>query len=209
MSFRRSINSVALCAAAVVALGACSGDSTGPRSRLSTEEASVLAMQLNMTLTEAMPTTYAAARIGANGSLAPEQISMSVDRSVACPMGGESHVIASLAGTVDNDTQSMDVNLTGSQSPANCGFDVNGVTFHTNGDPSLVSTAHIVMANGLPTGTLSFSGKGKFNWTADDGREPGSCSVDYIMTLNYTTQRAVVHGSFCGAKLDYDGPMNG
>jgi hypothetical protein len=204
---RRSFEYIALLALAASA-AACSGDSTAPRSRLSSEEAAGLAMQLNYTLSAAMPTTAAvASRMGVSASSAPEPISFSVDQQVACPMGGESHVVASMSGTVDNATESMDVTLNGSQSPANCGFDVNGVTFHTNGDPSLESTAHVVMVNGLPAGIMSFTGKGKFSWTADDGREPGSCSVDYTMTLNYTTQRAVVHGSFCGTNLDYDGPL--
>ena len=206
MFLSRSLQRLALVALATAA--ACSGDSTAPRSRLSASEASVLAMQLNTTLTEAMPTTVAAAaRMGMSASTAPEEISLSVDRVVACPLGGESHVVASLTGTVDNETESMDVTLNGSQSPASCGFDVNGVTFHTTGDPSLESTAHVVTSHGEPVGSMSFSGKGKFNWTASDGRGPGSCSVDYTMTLNYTTNRAVVSGTFCGTKLDYNGPM--
>ena len=205
MIARRSFQRVAVLLLATAA--ACS-DSTAPRSPLSRDEAAGLAMQLNFMLTAAMPTTAAAvSRMGVSASSAPEPISLSVDQVVACPLGGQSHVVASLSGTVDNATESMDVTLNGSQSPADCGFDVNGVTFHTTGDPSLESTAHLVTVNGAPSGAMSFSGKGKFNWTADDGRAPGSCSVDYSMTLNYTTNRAVVHGSFCGVKLDYDGPM--
>jgi hypothetical protein len=191
----------------LVTAAACSGDSTSPRSSLSGDEAANLAMQLNLALTAAMPTTAAAAaRMGIAASSAPQPITVSVDRTVPCPMGGQSHVVASLAGSLDTETESMDITLTGSQSPANCGFDVDGVTFHTNGDPSLVSTAHIVTANGLPVGTLTFGGKGKFNWNASDGRA-GSCSVDYTMSLDYTAQRAVVSGSFCGTRLEYNGPM--
>jgi hypothetical protein len=83
---------------------------------------------------------------------------------------------------------------------------VDGVIFHTNGDPNLESTAHIVTANSLPVGPLTFGGKGKFNWNASDGRA-GSCTVDYTMSLDYTAQHAVVSGSFCGTRLEYNGPM--
>jgi hypothetical protein len=227
---RRSLTLVAA-AAFLVGPAACS-DSTAPNGTMTPEEARELALQMGLHLSggasasaasasaasasaaSASAASAAAASAAAgdaqlNAVPAPFEYSVT-DVEVPCPRGGNTLVSATIEGTYDDkgtfdevdDAVVADVN--GTQRLNNCGYEVHGKTFRLTG--SLTMTAHVEIDHGLPVGTHTASVTGEFTWRASDGRR-GTCAVSYNATANYTTDRAVVNGNFCGSTVQFDGPL--
>jgi hypothetical protein len=194
--------------ALALSLVACGGDSTGPKGTLSADESTELAMQLASTV-QGSAATSASAQMsrhvdGLNLSAAP--VSLNLDTTVPCPLGGQTHLTLAVSGTVDQQTQTATLDLTGTNTPQECGYHVKQTTVHVTGHPSLTSTAHVSVDHGQPVGLQSFTAGGGFSWSTDDGRS-GSCTLEYTASANYTTNVVAVHGSVCGTTIDYSGPI--
>jgi hypothetical protein len=191
--------------AALLSVAACS-DSTAPNGTLTPEETSELALQMGINFAADVPASAAAAGAGgASFNAIPAPFSVNVDDvNVPCPRGGNTRITATVSGTIDEATESANLNVSGTQRPNDCGYDVHGKTIRITG--SLTATAHVEVANGLPVGTHTASLAGEFSWRASDGRR-GSCSVNYNATANYTTNVAAVNGNFCGTTIQVTGPL--
>jgi hypothetical protein len=199
-------------AGALLLAAACS-DSTAPNGVLTVDETSELAAQMGIHLADAFSTpAMSAARIdaartsAARTSAVPAPFGVTVDLTVPCPRGGSARITANVTGTIDEATESVIADVTGTQRPNNCGYDVHGKTIRVTG--SLTATAHAEIEHGVPVRTQRASVEGQFSWVASDGRR-GSCSVKYTATANYTTNVATVDGNFCGSTIQVTGPITG
>jgi hypothetical protein len=189
-------------------LTACGGDATGLKGSLSADESAQLAMQLGSTVAaQAASSAQASMTRSVPGlNLAAVPVSLNVDATVPCPLGGQTHLTLAVSGSVDQLAQTATMDLTGTNAPANCGYRVRQAIVHVTGTPSLTHTAHVSVDHGLPVGTQTFSTNGSFSWTADDGRS-GSCSIESTTTADYSANTVTVHGSICGTTIDYSGPL--
>jgi hypothetical protein len=193
-----------LAVAALVSVASC-GDSTAPNGPLTAEEARELAAQMGASFVGDLSSSAASAvGGGATFNAIPAPFSFSVDLNVECPRGGTARLTLDMTGTIDEATESLTADLTGTQRPNNCGYPVHGKTISTTG--SLTVNAHVEIENGLPVGTHTVSLVGEFDWRASDGRR-GTCTVNYNATANYTANVATVSGNFCGSTIDFTGPL--
>jgi hypothetical protein len=192
--------------AALLSAAACS-DSTAPKGSLTSDEVSELAVQMGKHFAGAFSGSAALASKGqAQSSTIPATIRVNVDLNVPCPRGGASHLTATVDAVVDEATESVTADVTGSQDPKDCGLEVKGKTIWVTG--TLTSAAHATVVNGLPVGEQRASLEGSFSWRASDGRR-GSCDVNYLAKANYTTNIATVNGSFCGQTIQITAPLTG
>lgn len=190
--------------AALLSAAACS-DSTAPNGTLTPEEASELALQMGANFGAGFSASAGSASAGgARLNAIPAPFSVSVDVNVPCPRGGNTRLTATISGTVDGATESVNANVSGTHRPNDCGYDVHGKTIRTTG--SLTATAHVEVVNGAPVGTQTASLVGEFSWQASDGRR-GTCAVNYNATANYTSNVATVNGNFCGSTIQFTGPL--
>jgi hypothetical protein len=197
--------SITLTLAAVLLSAAACSDSTAPKGSLTPDEISELAVQMGAHFASAFSGSAALASKGqVQSSAIPATIRVNVNLDVPCPRGGSSHLAASVDAVVDQATESVRADVTGSQGPKDCGFDVKGKTVWVTG--TLTSTAHAEVVNGLPVGEQRASLDGSFSWRASDGRH-GSCDVSYLAKANYTTNIATVNGSFCGQTVELTAPL--
>jgi hypothetical protein len=190
--------------AALLSAAACS-DSTAVKGSLTAQESSALALQMGTLMARGLSASASVA--GAGGvqlNAIPAPFSLSVNFEVPCPKGGKTRLKATLSGQVENSTQSITADATGTNEPDDCGFDVEGKTIWVTG--LLTSSAHVDVANGVPVRENRASLKGRFHWRASDGRS-GDCDVDYTAEANYLTNVADVNGNFCGATIRFTGPL--
>jgi hypothetical protein len=191
--------------AALLTAAACS-DSTGPVGSLTPEETNELARQMGVGLTADLAASASASADGPRLSAVPEPLDGDFTVTAPCPRSGRTRITGSVDGTFDYETESGVIDVTATQTPEDCGFDVHGKVIRVTG--SLTATAHVELANGLPVGTHTATLVGEFSWRASDGRR-GSCSVNYTATANYTTNVGTVNGTFCGTSIQVTGPLTG
>ena len=193
--------------AALLSAAACK-DSTAPDSTLTAEETSELALQIGMQLSGGFAASTAsapsAAPHGASLSAIPMPFSVVVNVKLPCPRGGNTQLTATTSGVVDETTQSVTADVTGTQRPTDCGLDVHGKTFRITGE--LTARAHAAVKDGVPVGEQTASLDGSFRWRDDSGRH-GTCTVNYRASANYTTHVAVVNGNFCGTTVSVTAPI--
>ncbi|MFN2564085.1 MAG: hypothetical protein ABR499_03630 [Gemmatimonadaceae bacterium] len=196
---------LALFLGAVLLSAAACSDATAPNGDLTPEEARELAAQIGIHLSAAIAEGTSSASAGsASLNAIPTPFSFSADVTVRCPRGGTARLMGTISAIVDKATRSITADVTGTHRPNDCGFPVHGKTFRTTG--SLSGTAHFEAENGLPVGTHTATLSGEFSWRASDGRR-GTCTVNYTASANYTTNVAVVNGSFCGSTIQFTGPL--
>lgn len=207
MSPLRSRPTALILAAAMLVVAACS-DSTAPNDVLSADEANELARQMGIALADGLVGSATAAVPGGIGSAqvaaVPAPFNVSIDVNVPCPRGGKTRVTATVNGTIDEATESLTADVTGTQRPDNCGYDVYGKVIRVTG--TLTTTAHAQIENGLPVGVQRATLNGEFSWAASDKRG-GSCSVNYTAAADYTNNVATVNGSFCGSTITVTAPI--
>jgi hypothetical protein len=189
---------------------ACSNETTGPRGSLTNEELANLAFQIGTHFAGSIPgPTLSFSKSGSSVTIAvPAPFSINFAVTVDCPRGGRTGLDVHVAGTIDNATQSMEADAEVGHTPRNCGFDVHGKVVRVSG--TLESTAHVEVVNGLPVGeqraSLRTPAGEELAWETSDGRS-GRCALNYTAVANYTTNRATVNGSFCGATISVDAPL--
>jgi hypothetical protein len=194
--------------AALLSAAACSSDSTGPRGSLTNDELAALALQMGTHFAGSFSGSAASFSKGeASFSAIPAPFSFTVNVSVPCPRGGKTDVAAQVSGVIDHAAQSVKADASGTHTPKECGFDVDGKTIWVSGE--LETAAHVEVVNGVPKGEQSASLRTPgepISWRTSDGRS-GSCAINYTAKANYDTNRAVVNGSFCGSTVSFDGPL--
>jgi hypothetical protein len=190
--------------AALLSAAACS-DSTGVKGSLTAAESRALAIQMGTHMARGLSGSASAASAGgAQLNATPAPFSLSVNFEVLCPKGGKTRLKAAFSGQIENSTQSITADATGTNEPNDCGFDVEGKTIWVTG--LLTSNAHVDVVNGVPVRENRASLEGSFRWRSSDGRS-GNCDVAYTAKANYTTNVADVTGNFCGASIQFTGPL--
>jgi len=191
-------------------VSACSADVLGSKGSLTADESAELAMQISSTIQSSAGTSAAASMTrrpstpGLNFASVP--VSLNLDTTVPCPLGGQTHLTLSVSGTVDQTAQTAALDLTGTNAPQDCGYHAKHVKVSVTGTPNLTQTAHVSVDHGVPTGVQSFSSNGSFDWSTDDGRS-GSCSLNYTATADYGNSTVTVNGTVCGTTIQYSGPL--
>ena len=194
----------------VAAAAAGGGDSTGPRGGLTQREATALALQLSGVASAASggmaSPAIAAPQSSAAFAVIPSPINLGMQTTVPCPKGGSAKVSVTIAGTIDQATQSITADVTGSFVPTACAVTADAVTLTLSGPPGLETATHVSVVNGQPTGVQTLSVTGGFTWASSDGRS-GSCTVDYKATADAAANKATLKGTVCGTVVDYSGPL--
>jgi hypothetical protein len=193
--------------AAALLSAACS-DATAPDSVLTADESSELAVQMGRHLSGGLAAATASAApapaTGVSFNAVPVPFSVAVKVRLPCPKEGFTQLTATTSGVVDEATQSVTADVTGTNRLSNCGLDVHGQTFRITGE--LTARAHAVIKNGVPVGEQTASLEGTFRWRAEDGRH-GRCTIQYSASANYTTNVALVNGNFCGTTISVTAPI--
>lgn len=195
------------------ALAACGDSSTAPRGALQADEVVALAQQFDAMAVGgisgsgimASRAPRASGEQGFSAALMP--VSLTVEATVPCQNGGESRISFAVSGQVDPEAGSMNIDVTGTQSPQRCAFPLKDLVFTVTGTPGLTSTAHLAMTNGAPTGLQTSSTTGSFDWSSSDGRS-GHCTVNYATEVNFAAGTSKVDGTFCGTTIHYSGPLS-
>ncbi len=190
---------------ATLALGACK-DATSPTSQMKTDEAQSLALMMAASgdvYAAAYPVTDVVSLETARAAMQPVNATYTASRP--CPKGGTVVPSATITGNVDPVAHSATLDLTGSETRANCAYQVQTNTITVNG--TLDITAHVNIVASLPSGAQTFTEKGSFTWTSSDGRS-GTCNVDLSASAVFgTTMQRTVHAEFCGRTLDFTGTI--
>jgi hypothetical protein len=189
----------------LAAAAACS-DATGPKNALTKDESTELAAQLGNAVlgapTSASGPSFDRVPMGASESSAPTTTTVHISaESLPCPQGGTTTITVDIIATVDRSTHSMTADVTGTNAPQECGFYAKRSVLFITGTPSITTTAHVEITNGLPSGAQTVSGKGSFDWKTKDGRS-GSCQVDYEVTRDFGAHTRTIKGTFCGSTIE-------
>lgn len=193
---------------------ACGESSTSPTGKLQADEAAAVALYFDTMAASSVASSGAlAARTpgatgGAGFSATMAPVSLTVESTILCPRGGETHLSFALTGQVDPQTNSLDVDLTGTHAPAACAFPSKELTITITGTPGLTSTAHLSMVNGAPSGVQTSSTTGSFDWSTSDGRS-GHCEVAYTTEVDFAAGTVKVDGNFCGTTIHLSGSRMG
>jgi hypothetical protein len=207
----KSVTPRRIAAFVLAAATAACGDSTAPRGGLTQREAEALALQLSGVASAASGGSVGRSIEAPQGSIAfavvPSPVNLGMQTTVACPKGGSAKVSVTIVGTIDQTTQSITADVTGSFVPTGCAVTADAVTLTLSGSPGLATATHVSVVNGQPTGLQTLSVTGGFAWTSSDGRS-GSCTVDYKATADAAANKATLTGSVCGTVVDYSGPLS-
>ena len=129
----------------------------------------------------------------------PITIDYNVTVTAPCPEGGEVSVAASIAGTIDDQTESGTLSMSVTSSLSSCAFSEDGVMITINTNPDLVLAGALNWENGNPVGTQVFTYTGGFSWSTSDGRE-GSCTID-LLVEQAEDGSTVESGTICGETI--------
>lgn len=195
--------SIVVLLGAGLVLGACS-DTSGPTGdRLTQAEALQLAAQVMASSEGAASGSLevSAAPSGTAEAGPPVNFTQEHESTHPCQSGGELAVQFVLNGTYDEETSSLQADLTGSHVHNDCSFPQNGLTLTLNGQPSIGFAVSIGAANGMPSQPFTFSLDGAFAWEMSDGRS-GTCSLDLSAVTDFAAQQRTVQGSVCGHTIN-------
>jgi hypothetical protein len=193
---------------AVVALSACK-DFTASGDPLTSTEANELAEELMGQGFPGLGGIGAAPPAAPSAEAAPaapaERITITINDSNPCEGGGTVALAGTLTADVNQQAQTGKLEYRFTLTPAACVFTTrSNKTFTITGDPNLKSEGNLDWTSTGFQGTFTY--KGKFQWTASDGRA-GACGVDLeaninVMTGTSGTASASLKGSVCGATVD-------
>lgn len=184
--------------------GACQ-DSTGPEGdQLSRAESLQLAAQV-LASSEGAATGSMTMAGGSSAGLEtagpPTSFSFTQETTHPCPTSGNIGVALELSGMFDEDTNSLQADLSGSQVHNGCAFPHNGLTLTVNGEPSIAFTASIGAVEGVPSQPFTFTLDGGIRWASSDGRA-GVCAMQLDAVTDFSAQQRTLQGSVCGHTID-------
>ena len=199
------VRTFSLSAMLLVAAAAACSDATGPKNSLTKDESMDLAAQLGDAIagspTSASGPSFNRVPLGASASTAPTTTTVHLSaESLPCPQGGTTTITVDINATIDATTHSMTADVSGTNAPQDCGFFAQHHVVFVTGTPSITTTAHVEVTNGVPTGVQTVTGKGSFDWKTKDGRS-GSCQIDYTVSHDFTAHTKSITGTFCGTTL--------
>jgi hypothetical protein len=193
-------------AAAVLALAACNGDTTGPSTTsLSADEAQALGVSMAGTTSDALSDAFGnpAFDFAPTGAAAMDSVTTTetFTRTRTCPQGGTVTVAGTRAGVRNTTTHSGSWNETATRTDNACAHQVkSGVTVTINGAPNVALTSSHTRTNSVP-GPWTHTEKGAFDWSRSDGKS-GHCTVDVTATFDPTAHTLHVAGTVCNTTFD-------
>lgn len=186
-----------------LALAACESG-TDPDEALTSAEAQALAGAiLGLTLDAGFAV---AAQPQATGpAAAPVTIDSELAFDAPCPLGGEVGIALSMEGTVDDETQVADFELTLDQEHRGCGVEAeSGQRFTLDGAPGVGVAMHLTVDADL---TFSISGtfSGAVDWQTDD--RSGNCGLNLEFSATGTELSeegsSSLSGTVCGVTVSH------
>ena len=196
-----------------VAIGACSGDSTGPAGDTLTDaefDAMVEALVAVGSFDFGMGATAFAASPalseGMEHRLAAETISFTFEESVPCPDGGTVDVEGSMNGDFDSVTGAGTASVAITQTHRSCAGTAqqSGKSFVFNGDPYVSTQMTFTLDENEDLVSLSGSQIGGIRWAVDD--KEGRCGMDvtYSITGAQTATPSIsIAGTLCNRTFDF------
>ena len=141
----------------------------------------------------------------ANEAAPAERITLTINDSSPCEGGGTVALAGTLTADVNTQTKTGELNYNFTLSPNACVVTTEGnKTFTIAGDPNLKGEGNLNWSQTTFQGDFTY--KGKFQWTANDGRA-GACGVDLEAHVNVSSgtsgsASASLTGSVCGATVN-------
>ena len=197
-----------ICSAALLlAVAACSSDSTGVSANIITQaDANQLAGDMDAVST--LGTTDfglgASFNVNVDGSgasaaqttLAPFPINTQFTVTKQCPKGGQVAIAGSITGTGDRVAHNLSAEAVATRTDTNCAFDTRDGVLTLNGNPNIAYDGKLNIVAGVLSGLQTQTHKGSFTWARTGGS--GTCDVDLASSYDPATHTVTVTGTFCG-----------
>jgi hypothetical protein len=197
-----------ICSAALLlAVAACSSDSTGVSANIITQaDANQLAGDMDAVST--LGTTDfglgASFNLNVDGSgasaaqaaSAPFPINTQFSITKQCPKGGQVAIAGSITGTGDRVAHNLSVEAVATRTDTNCAFDTRDGVLTLNGNPNIAYDGKLNIVAGVLSGLQTQTHKGSFTWARTGGS--GTCDVDLTSSFDPATHTVTVTGTFCG-----------
>ena len=203
-------SSLVCSAALLLAVAACSSDSTGVSANVITQaDANQLAGDMDAVST--LGTTdfglgaSFSVSVGTNGASAtiastPFPINTQFTVTKQCPRGGQVVIAGGITGTGDRTTHNLSVEAVATRTDTDCAFDTQNGVLTLNGNPNIAYDAKLNIVNGALSGLQTQTHKGSFKWARTGGS--GTCDVDITSSFDPATHTVTVTGTFCGRTVN-------
>ena len=200
-------SSLVCSAALLLAVAACSSDSTGVSANIITQaDANQLAGDMDAVST--LGTTDfglgASFNVNVDGSgasaaqttSAPFPINTQFTVTRQCPKGGQVAIAGSITGTGDRVAHNLSVEAVATRTDTNCAFETRDGVLTLNGNPNIAYDGKLNIVAGVLSGLQTQTHKGSFTWARTGGS--GTCDVDLTSSFDPATHTVTVTGTFCG-----------
>jgi hypothetical protein len=196
-----------ICSAALLlAVAACSSDSTGVSANIITQaDANQLAGDMDAVSTLGTTDFGVGASFdvnvggsGASASVAAAPIPINTQFTVtkACPKGGQVAIAGSITGTGDRVAHNLSIEAVATRTDTDCAFDTRDGVLTLNGNPNIAYDGKLNIVAGVLSGLQTQTHKGSFTWARTGGS--GTCDVDLSSSFDPATHTVTVTGTFCG-----------
>jgi len=203
----RKQSSLICSAALLLAVAACSSDSTGVSASVITQaDANQLAGDMDNVSTlgttdfglgasynVSVGTSGASA---AQATMAPVPINTQFTVTRQCPQGGQVVIAGTITGTGDRVAHNLSVEAVATRTDTNCAFETRDGVLTLNGNPNIAYDGKLNIVAGVLTGLQTQTHKGSFTWARTGGS--GTCDVDLSSSFDPATHTVTVTGTFCG-----------
>ena len=186
-----------------LAVAACD-KSTGLPSEITQAEAAELAAAMDavarLDQSDLGPGASFSLNVGENAGSASASVPVTINNtfsaSAPCPQGGQVAISGTVAGTGDDATHSLTLDVNATRVDSNCAFNTRHGVMTLNGNPNLGYEGHLNVVNGALVGLQTQSHTGSFTWAR--GGFSGTCDVDVASSFDPATHTVTISGTFCG-----------
>jgi hypothetical protein len=200
-------SSLVCSAALLLAVAACSSDSTGVSANIITQaDANQLAGDMDAVSTLGttdfgLGASYNVTVDGSEASAAqttsaPFPINTQFTVTKQCPQGGQVAIVGSITGTGDRVAHNLSVEAVATRTDTNCAFETRDGVLTLNGNPNVAYDGKLNIVAGVLSGLQTQTHKGSFTWARTGGS--GTCDVDLSSSFDPATHTVTVTGTFCG-----------
>ncbi|HXI98734.1 MAG TPA: hypothetical protein VNG73_07290 [Gemmatimonadaceae bacterium] len=200
-------SSLVCSAALLLAVAACSSDSTGVSANIITQaDANQLAGDMDNVSTLGTTdlglgasfnvTVDGSGASAAQTTSAPFPINTQFTVTRQCPKGGQVAIAGTITGTGDRVAHNLSVEAIATRTDTNCAFDTRDGVLTLNGNPNIAYDGKLNIVAGVLSGLQTQTHKGSFTWARTGGS--GTCDVDLTSSFDPATHTVTVTGTFCG-----------
>jgi len=200
-------SSLVCSAALLLAVAACSSDSTGVSANIITQaDANQLAGDMDNVSTLGTTdlglgasfnvTVDGSGASAAQTTSAPFPINTQFTVTKQCPKGGQVAIAGTITGTGDRVAHNLSVEAIATRTDTNCAFDTRDGVLTLNGNPNIAYDGKLNIVAGVLSGLQTQTHKGSFTWARTGGS--GTCDVDLTSSFDPATHTVTVTGTFCG-----------